>query len=150
DDVQEDVTQEVALLLRDGLAEVHLAADAEGLGHIVHHAIDGAALLRAAREVHAAEARGLAEHALLEELPDELHAVLAERRELLREAVDELARLDLALLAHPAQGAALHDGGELVEALVEVRRRIRWRRRERHREAPDLPALLLREIRERL
>src|SRR5690606_25483297 len=96
DDVQEDVAQEVALRLRDGLAEVHFAADAEGFRHLVHDAVDRAALLRAAREVDAAEHRRLTEDAALEELRDEVSAALSQRGELLREAVHKLASLELA------------------------------------------------------
>src|SRR5690606_33055491 len=84
------------------------------------------------------------------ELRHEVAAALAQRRELLREAVDELAGLELALLAHAAQRAALEDRAELVEALREVHAGVRRRLREGHREAPDLPALLLREVREGL
>src|SRR5690606_22297481 len=135
-----------ALLLGDRLTEVHLAADAEGLGHLVHHAIDRPALLRAAREVHAAEHRRLAEDAALEDVADQIRAALAERHQLLREAVDQLARLELALLAHPLEGSLLDDARELVEALLEVERGVRRRRHQRDGEAPHLATLLLREI----
>jgi hypothetical protein len=89
-----------------------LAVEAEAGRHRAHHPVDGAALLGAAGEVDAAQlGRGL-EPAGLEDFAQEWFQQRLEGAELLREGVDEVAPLGVALRLQP-----LHQAG--VEALQE-------------------------------
>ncbi len=97
DDVHEHVVEEVALRLDDLLRRRLGRADAHGLAHAAEHAIERAPLLRAAREVEAAEDGRALEGVDRERGRDELREVPLDARELERELVDLLARLAVPL-----------------------------------------------------
>src|SRR6185295_9925841 len=85
------------------------------------HAVDGAAFLRAAGEVHAAQQRRLARPAAAERGVDELGQLRAVDAELLREAVDRGAPLQVALFLQARRQQRVEASLEARELLVEAR-----------------------------
>ena len=150
-DVLDGAVQEVGLPVPLN-AVTGLARQAELAGHGAHQAVDRGAVLGAAGEVDAAQQRPLLQPRRAEDLQQELVGDVAQRGELLREAIDQRCgrrvRLGLHALEHAVVEAVdqqvellreVGDGAALVLAVIE---------REGH--APDLLALLLAEIGEEL
>ncbi len=147
DDAAKKVGDEVALRLRLRLLDGLRRGEVEGAHHPADDAVDGAPLLRAAREVDAAEDGRLLEVVRLEERRGEFLEVLLQRREFERELVDALPHVDLPLGADTLKRACVEPLDQQIELFVERLRQIALRDAvERERRPPDLRALALAEV----
>src|ERR1019366_4744332 len=122
DDLLEDVGDEVALCL--GLRHLDAAAaprgsEVERATHAIDDAVDGTALLGAAREVDAAQDRRLLERVRLHERAHEGAQVRLEGGELERELADALPGLGLACGADATERARMETRDDPVELFVE-------------------------------
>jgi hypothetical protein len=110
----EEVAAPAALLRRE-----HRALDAEAARQAAHHAVDGAALLRAAGEVHAAHPRRLREARAGEHLLQQVGQQRADGAELRRKTEDRRAARAVGLALHARDEAVVHAVVQQRELAVE-------------------------------
>ncbi len=152
DHLAQQPAQEEALSAAD-VGRLHFALEVEAARQGAEHAIDGAAFLRAAGEVNAAQQRRLAGPAAAEGRVEEARDGRPARAKLLRKAVDRGAALQVALFLQPPRQQRVEPALEVRELLVEAHRhrtRLRGQLARVESRAPDLRAALGVELGEEL